>query len=153
MIHEMDVEETIIQLLQGKNYEFIDENDSWISDRNLDEFINKDLLLDCLSKINGTNDSEILTEAVNTITRLENPSLFERNFAFHKYLIDGITIESKNYVVNPLIRLIDFETPENNVFQVCHQVKFNEGRNNRIPDVIIYINGMPLIVMELKNFS
>ena len=39
---------------------------------------------------------------------LENPSLFERNFAFHKYLIDGITIESKNYVVNPLIRLIDF---------------------------------------------
>ena len=77
MIHEMDVEETIIQLLQGKNYEFIDENDSWISDRNLDEFINKDLLLDCLSKINGTNDSEILTEAVNTITRLENPSLFE----------------------------------------------------------------------------
>ena len=153
MIHEMDVEETIIQLLQGKNYEFIDENDSWISDRNLDEFINKDLLLDCLSRINGTNDYEILTEAVNTITRLENPSLFERNFAFHKYLIDGITIESKNYVVNPLIRLIDFETPENNVFQVCHQLKFNEGRNNRIPDVIIYINGMPLVVMELKNFS
>ena len=153
MVYESDIEEAIIQLLQNKNYEFIDENDSWISDRKLDEFINNDLLLDCLSRINGTNDFEILNEAVNTITRLENPSLFERNFAFHKYLIDGITIESKNYVVNPLIRLIDFETPENNVFQVCHQVKFNEGRNNRIPDVIIYINGLPLIVMELKSFS
>ena len=151
--YESDIEEAIIQLLQNKNYEFINENDSWISDRNLDEFINKELLLDCLSRINGTNDFDILNEAVNTITRLENPSLFERNFAFHKYLIDGITIESKNYVVNPLIRLIDFETPENNVFQVCHQVKFNEGRNNRIPDVIIYINGLPLIVMELKSFS
>ena len=153
MIYESDIEEAIIQLLQNKNYEFIDGNDSWISDRKLDEFINKDLLLDCLSRINDTNDFEILNEAVNTITRLENQSLFERNFTFHKYLIDGITIESKNYVVNPLIRLIDFETPENNVFQVCHQVKFNEGRNNRIPDVIIYINGLPLVVMELKNFS
>ncbi|MCI6107223.1 MAG: type I restriction endonuclease subunit R [Candidatus Faecimonas sp.] len=153
MVYESEIEEAIIQLLQNKNYEFIDENDSWISDRKLDEFINKDLLLDCLSRINGTNDFEILNEAVNTIMRLENPSLFERNFAFHKYLIDGITIESKNYVVNPLIRFIDFETPENNVFQVCHQVKFNEGRSNRIPDVIIYINGIPLVVMELKNFS
>ena len=153
MIYESDIEEAIIQLLQNKNYEFIDGNDSWISDRKLDEFINKDLLLDCLSRINDTNDFEILNEAVNTITRLENQSLFERNFTFHKYLIDGITIESKNYVVNPLIRLIDFETPENNVFQVCHQVKFNEERNNRIPDVIIYINGLPLVVMELKNFS
>ena len=153
MVYESDIEEAIIELLKNKNYEFIDVNDNWILNRKLDEFINKDLLLDCLSRINGTNDFEILNEAVNKITRLENPSLFERNFAFHKYLIDGITIESKNYPVNPLIRLIDFESPENNIFQVSHQVKFNEGRNNRIPDVVIYINGLPLIVMELKSFS
>lgn len=153
MVYESDIEEAIIELLKNKNYEFIDVNDNWILNRKLDEFINKDLLLDCLSRINGTNDFEILNEAVNKITRLENPSLFERNFAFHKYLIDGITIESKNYQVNPLIRLIDFESPENNIFQVSHQVKFNEGRNNRIPDVVIYINGLPLIVMELKSFS
>ena len=153
MVYESDIEEAIIELLKNKNYEFIDLNDNWILNRKLDEFINKDLLLDCLSRINVTNDFEILNEAVNKITRLENPSLFERNFAFHKYLIDGITIESKNYPVNPLIRLIDFESPENNIFQVSHQVKFNEGRNNRIPDVVIYINGLPLIVMELKSFS
>ena len=153
MVYESDIEEAIIELLKNKNYEFIDVNDNWILNRKLDEFINKDLLLDCLSRINVTNDFEILNESVNKITRLENPSLFERNFAFHKYLIDGITIESKNYPVNPLIRLIDFESPENNIFQVSHQVKFNEGRNNRIPDVVIYINGLPLIVMELKSFS
>lgn len=52
-----------------------------------------------------------------------------------------------------MIRLIDFKNPENNTFQVCHQVKFNEGRNTRIPDVIIYINGIPLVVMELKTFD
>lgn len=153
MVYESVIEEAIIQLLQNKGYELIDENDNWISNRQLDEFINKDLLLECLERINGIHDLSVLKEAVDTITRLENPSLFERNFAFHKYLIDGITIESKDYEINPLIRLIDFNNPENNTFQVCHQVKFNEGRNTRIPDVIIYVNGIPLIVMELKTFD
>lgn len=153
MVYESVIEEAIIQLLQNKGYELIDENDNWISNRQLDEFINKDLLLECLERINEIHDLSVLKEAVDTITRLENPSLFERNFAFHKYLIDGITIESKDYEINPLIRLIDFKNPENNTFQVCHQVKFNEGRNTRIPDVIIYVNGIPLIVMELKTFD
>lgn len=153
MVYESVIEEAIIQLLQNKGYELIDENDNWISNRQLDEFINKDLLLECLERINGIHDLNVLKEAVDTITRLENPSLFERNFAFHKYLIDGIIIESKDYEINPLIRLIDFKNPENNTFQVCHQVKFNEGRNTRIPDVIIYINGIPLVVMELKTFD
>ena len=153
MVYESVIEEAIIQLLQNKGYELIDENDGWISDRQLDEFINKDLLLECLERINGVHDLNVLKEAIATVTRLENPSLFERNFAFHRYLIDGVTVESKDYAVNPLIRLIDFKNPDNNTFQVCHQVKFNEGRNTRIPDVIVYINGIPLIVMELKSFD
>lgn len=153
MVYESVIEEAIIQLLQEKGYELIDENYSWIANRQLDEFINKELLLECLERINGIADLEILKEAINTINRLENPSLFERNFAFHRYLVDGVTVESKDYAVNPLIKFIDFKNPQNNVFQVCHQVKFNEGRSSRIPDVIIYINGIPLIVMELKSFD
>ena len=153
MVYESVIEEAIIQLLQDKGYELIDENNDWILNRQLDEFVNKDLLLECLERINNIHDVNILNDAINNLTRLENPSLFERNFAFHKFLIDGITVESKDYAINPLIRFIDFKNPGNNTFQVCHQVKFNEGRNTRIPDVIIYINGLPLIVMELKSFD
>lgn len=153
MVYESLIEESIISLLQNKDYELIDENDSWISNRNFDEFINKDLLLDCLKRINNEKNDEILNEAIKTIMRLDNPSLFERNFAFHKYLIDGITIESKDHIVNPLIKFIDFNNPQNNVFQVCHQIKFKENKSIRIPDVIIYINGIPMIVMELKTFD
>lgn len=153
MVYESVIEEAVIQLLQQKGYELIDENNDWILNRQLDEFVNKDLLLECLERINNIHDINVLNDAINTLTRLENPSLFERNFAFHRYLIDGITVESKDYAINPLIRFIDFKNPENNTFQVCHQVKFNEGRNTRIPDVIIYINGLPLIVMELKSFD
>ncbi len=153
MVYESVVEETIISLLQDKEYEFIDENDYWVSNRKLNEFFNRNLLMDCLRRINRIDDDEILNQAINMLTRLDNPSLFERNFIFHKYLIEGVTIESKAHIVNPLVRFIDFENPQNNIFQVSHQIKFNEGKSNRIPDVIIFINGLPLIVMELKSFD
>lgn len=153
MIYESVVEETIISLLQCKDYELIDEHDYWVSNRKLDEFFNRGLLLECLRRINNISDDTILNEAINMITRLENPSLFERNFQFHKYLIDGVTVESKDYEVNPHVRFIDFNNPGNNTFQVSHQIKFNEGRSNRIPDVIVFINGLPLVIMELKSFD
>ena len=153
MVNENVVEESIISLLQAQGYDFADSsNNDWIANRKLDEFINKDLLMKCLQRINHY-PADILQEAVKEIERIDNPSLFERNYRFHQMLIDGITIESKEYAVNPLVRLIDFMNPEKNVFQVTHQVKFNENRDTRIPDVIVFINGIPLIVMELKTFD
>lgn len=153
MVYESVIEEAIISLLQNKEYELIDENDFWVSNRKLDEFFNRNLLLESLKKINHIYDEIILNEAINTLTRLENPSLFERNCLFHKYLIEGVTVESKDYDINPLIRFIDFNNPENNIFQVSHQIKFNEGKSTRIPDIIVFINGLPLVVMELKSFD
>ena len=85
MVYESVIEETIISLLQNKEFELIDEYDNWIQNRKLDEFVNRDLLLDCLKRINEITDENILNDAINAITRLENPSLFERNFLFHKY--------------------------------------------------------------------
>lgn len=153
MVYESVIEEAIISLLQNKEYELIDENDFWVSNRKLDDFFNRNLLLETLKKINHIYDETILNEAINTLTRLENLSLFERNCLFHKYLIEGVTVESKDYDINPLIRFIDFNNPENNIFQVSHQIKFNEGKSTRIPDIIIFINGLPLVVMELKSFD
>ncbi len=156
MINEENIEDVIISLLKEKGYEFISkENNDWLENRELNEFVNRNLLLRCLKKINAekTNSEDILVQAINKITNLENPDLIERNFTFHKYLINGLTIDSKDNKINPLICFIDFKNPENNVFQVCRQVKFKEYNNVRIPDVIIYINGLPLIVMELKSFD
>ena len=151
MFNEATIENSIIELLQDNSFEFVDFDDSWLKERKLDEFVNKEVLLDALMRINKLNDLDILNEAINMITRVDNPSLFERNFLVHKMLVEGVTIESNKYKVNPLIRFIDFNNPDNNTFQVAHQVKFNEGRSTRIPDVIVFINGLPLIVMELKS--
>lgn len=153
MIHEALIENTILSLLQKKGYELIDESYNWISTRKLDEFLNEELLRNSLIKINKLDDENVIQEAINKIKRLDNPSLFERNSIFHDFLVNGITIESKCFKVNPLINFIDFNNFENNIFQVCHQVKFKENQNIRIPDVVIYINGLPLVIMELKSFD
>lgn len=150
---EADVEQKIINLLQTQGYQF-DSNDYWLQNRQLDEFINEDLLNSSLIKINkNISNLEIFKSAIHEIKNLNNPSLFERNKEFTKILINGITIESKQSKVNPLVKFIDFDNPFNNTFQVFHQVPYKETRDKRIPDIVVYINGLPLIVMELKSFK
>ncbi|RMA78622.1 type I restriction enzyme R subunit [Metamycoplasma subdolum] len=155
IFNESKVEDYILELLQEEKYELIDENYSWFQERQLDEFINKELLLNCLKKINikYSNDENVLEQAIKKIMRLESLSLFERNKEFHNLLINGIKIDSKKYTPRPLIKIIDFENINNNVFQVAHQIKFKEFDRKRIPDVVVFINGIPLIVMELKSFA
>lgn len=155
MFYESDVERTIIELLKDCGYSYMDDTNNWVVERKLDDFINEQLLLDQLSKINKGVKNRILEEAIRTIKNIDHPSLFERNKIFHQYLVDGITIEDFESDVNPLIKLVDFKNIENNVFEVGNQIKFKEltNRSTRIPDVIIYINGIPLVVMELKSFE
>lgn len=74
--------------------------------KNPDDFINVELLKNCLLKINSVKERRIIEEAVKTIQRIDNPSLFERNYQFHRMLFEGITIEDKDYAVNPLMGII-----------------------------------------------
>lgn len=152
---ETDVEKTIIELLVDLGYSYITEDNSWLQERTLSTFINEQVLLEQLSKINKGVKVKILEEAINEIKKIDHPSLFERNKIFHNYLVDGITIEDYDSDVNPLIKLVDFEHIENNLFEVGNQIKFHEfsNRSTRIPDVIIFVNGLPLVVMELKSFQ
>lgn len=153
---ENEIENSIISLLKEQGYEFVDgssgSSSDWFINRSLDDFLNENLLKTVLGKINPNVPEEDLDEAIKIIRGIEQPSLFERNDQFHKYLVQGITVEDSKLSVNPLIKLIDFENVSNNVFQVFHQVKYKEAHATRIPDVVIYINGIPLIVMELKSF-
>lgn len=155
MFYESEVERTIIELLQDKGYSYIDETNNWVIERQLSDFINEELLLQQLTIINKGAKNRILEEVIRTIKNIDHPSLFERNKLFHQYLVDGITVEDYESEVNPLIKLVDFNNIENNKFEVGNQIRFKESANKRtcIPDVIIFINGLPLVVMELKSFE
>ena len=149
----MHVEETILSLLEEQGYELLSDNDAWVINRKLSDFINEELLLSQLKKMNKFVSEESLLEAINVIKRIDHPSLFERNKQFHKMLVDGITIEDLNSDINPLIKLIDYDDCNNNVFQVAHQIKCREYHDTRIPDILVFINGLPLVIMELKGFE
>lgn len=151
--NEHELEMTIIELLKEKGYTYIDSDDCWVEDRKLNEFIIEEDLRDSLERINKGVSRSIFDEIVNKVKYLEALSFIDKNKMFHNYLIDGITVEDYNSASNPLIKLIDFNNAENNIFKVANQIKFNEGRETRIPDILIYINGLPLILFELKSIE
>lgn len=150
---ESSLEVAIIEQLTELGYDYAIDTDQWSLSRSLDSFINEELLLDRLTAINPGVKTDILEQAIATLKNIDNPSLFERNHVVHKWLTDGIQIEDYHSDVNPLIRFIDFDNIKNNVFQVANQLKFKESRNLRIPDVILFVNGIPLVIFELKSIE
>lgn len=150
---ESSLEVAIIEQLTELGYDYAIDTDQWSLSRSLDSFINEELLLDRLTAINPGVKTDILEQAIAMLKNIDNPSLFERNHIIHKWLTDGIQVEDYHSDVNPLIRFIDFDNIKNNVFQVANQLKFKESRNLRIPDVILFVNGIPLVIFELKSIE
>nr|WP_218966915.1 type I restriction endonuclease subunit R [Snodgrassella communis] len=87
------------------------------------------------------------------VMQISSPDMMTNNLSFHRLLTEGINIEiSKDGgTQGELVWLVDFNDPTNNEFMVVNQVTIREERHNRRPDLILFINGLPLVVIELKN--
>ena len=114
----------------------------------------KDLLLPALRRINPGLPLEALNEAVHKIKHFETGTLLQKNMAFTDYLQSGVPVK---YVEEgeeraALVWLVDFRNPANNDFTVANQWTIVENSEKR-PDVILFVNGLPLAVMELKSPS
>jgi type I restriction enzyme R subunit len=93
-------------------------------------------------------------EALRKVLLQESPSLVGNNRAFQRMLVDGVEVEYKRAdgsIAGDRVRLVDFENPENNDWLAVNQFTVVEGQHNRRPDVVLFINGLPLAVIELKN--
>jgi len=111
-------------------------------------------LQDALRRLNPAIPSDALDEALRKLSRQQSPSLLASNRAFHKMLIDGVSVEYQRKdgsIAGNYARLVDFENPENNEFLAVNQFTVIEGQQNRRPDIVIFVNGLPLAVIELKN--
>jgi type I restriction enzyme R subunit len=106
-----------------------------------------------LAKINPNIPEEAREEAIRKVMRAEHPSLIENNRRFHRYLVDGVPVEyqKENRNIHDQVWLIDFSDPENNDWLAINQYTVIEERHNRRPDVVVFVNGLPLAVIELKN--
>jgi len=108
-----------------------------------------------LTQINPKIPFDAIETAIRKVVNigLESPSLFENNRRFHKLLSDGIDVEYQvqGRVIYDKVWLIDFDNIENNNWLAVNQFTIIENNRDRRPDVVIFINGLPLAVIELKN--
>jgi len=118
------------------------------------ETILKRRLRDALTKINPKIPAVAIEDAVKRVTRTDSPSLVVNNRAFHKLLTEGVDVQFRNAEgrdVTDKVWLLDFDKPDNNDWLVVNQFTVIENHVNRRPDVVVFVNGLPLSVIELKN--
>ncbi|ELB2783934.1 type I restriction endonuclease subunit R [Vibrio alginolyticus] len=114
-------------------------------------------LVSALETLNPNVPSDTLIEVAKTVATPQTPVLIKNNKLFHQYLIEGVPVEysvmeQEQWVSKHThVRLIDFENRENNEFLVVNQFTITGIKVNRRPDVVAFINGLPLAVIELKN--
>ena len=150
-VNENMLEQAIIAELQAKGYEYEYGPDI---ERDYHEVILEDTFRSSMLKINPGISHAIITEAFKAVRNLGLLRLEDLNASFHKYLIEGVPVpyqrdgESRTFTV----KLVDFDVPEKNNFKVVNQYTVIEYKNKR-PDVLVFINGIPMVLFELKNMA
>lgn len=149
---ESNYENAVLQLLnEGLGYTYVYGPDV---ERDYHSPLYEDVLLPALQRINKGLPQDAINEAIYKLKNFESGSLLQKNMTFTDYLQNGISVK---YFVNgeersTLVYLVDFKNPANNDFNVANQWTFIENSEKR-PDVILFINGLPLVVVELKSPS
>src|SRR5690606_23100673 len=122
--------------------------------RGYDEVLLAQRVRNALARLNPELPADALEEAFRKLTRPEGADLIQRNRAMHRLLVNGVTVEyrtSAGEIRGAQARLIDFDTPENNDWLAVNQFSVIENKHSRRPDVVLFVNGLPLAVLELKN--
>jgi len=163
-ITEHSIEAFAIELLDKLGYEYIyapniapdgDTSTSSVSDKRetYEQVLLVERLQNAVKRINKSIAADAQAEAIKEIQRIASPELLANNEAFHRLLTEGIPISKRvdGDDRGDRVWLIDFKNPYNNDFVVANQFTVVENNNNKRPDVIIFVNGIPLVVIELKN--
>jgi len=112
-------------------------------------------LHEALRRLNPDVPDAVQEEVLHRVAKLHEPSLVQSNRAFHEALIDGlpVIVEQQGVKRGDRVRLIDFEHPQNNRFLVVNQYTVQGTKQPRRPDLVCFINGIPIAVIELKNLA
>jgi type I restriction enzyme R subunit len=111
-------------------------------------------LRDALVRLNPDLPAEALQDAFRKLSRLEGATLEQRNRAVHRALVDGVTVEYRRpdgSIAGAQARVLDFDDPDNNDWLAVNQFTVVENRHTRRADIVLFVNGLPLAIIELKN--
>ena len=118
------------------------------------EVVLAERLRDALAGLNPHLPSDALEDAFGKLTRPEGATLEARNRAFHRMLVEGVTVEYRavaGAILGAQVQVIDFDEPDRNDWLAVNQFTVTENQHNRRPDVVLFVNGLPLGIIELKN--
>ncbi len=124
------------------------------SDPNYRDVVLEGRLRQSLARLNPDLPAEALEDTYRKLTRTDAPTLLERNRAVYRMLVDGAPVQTRNKDGSfswVQARFIDFDKPDNNDWLAVNQFTVAEGQHTRRPDVVLFVNGLPLAVIELKN--
>lgn len=157
-ITENHIEQLAIERLEALGYEYIyapdiapdgatPERDSY------EQVLLLNKLQNAVKRINPDIPADAQAEAIKEIQRIASPELLANNETFHRLLTEGIPVSKRvdGDDRGDRVWLIDFNDPYNNEFVVANQFTIVENGNNKRPDVLLFVNGIPLVVIELKN--
>ena len=152
-IYESDIEHFAIELLQKQGYTYFSPEDQEAERESLSGVVLRNRLKIAIDRFNPGIPEDVRQQALREVLNLPSQNLIENNEAFHQMLTDGVGVEyQKNGdTVGDKVWLIDFETPFNNDLSVCNQFTVIENNATKRPDIVILMNGLPLVAIELKN--
>jgi type I restriction enzyme R subunit len=145
-------EQAVIELFENMGYTHIYAPDM---ERDYSSPLLDAVLMDSLVKLNKGLPLDAINEAIGKLRNFDTGSLLQKNMQFMDYLQNGVPVKyfSKGEERNSIVYLMDYKTIANNSFYVVNQFTYIENGNNRRPDIILFINGLPLVLMELKSPS
>lgn len=157
-ITESSIEQNLIDLLVLQGYEYLYGPDIAPYSNNplrkgFDSVILESIFENALKRLNPEVPESARIEAFAKVNRLNSGDMMANNEAFHTMMTDGVSVEyfKDGQTKGLSLQLIDFKNPENNTFAVVNQLVIKENNNEKRLDVVLYINGLPLVVVELKN--
>ena len=158
LIDEDQVEQIAIDWFKGLGYDYLNgydiapDGDNSQRD-NYQEVLLPERLQTALVKLNPSLPLSAIDEAIDKVRKHQHSSLIQNNRAFHQVLLEGVAVEIKtdDGAKGERVKLIDFHNKDNNDFLIVNQFTVKGTKGNRRPDVIVFINGLPISVIELKN--
>ena len=155
---EFKIEEFTIGLLQSEGYRYLYGPDIAPDGPDAQRTSFEDVVLinslrESVYKINHTLPKDVCDEAINQVLRIASPDLLANNETFHRMMTEGISVSvhKDGAERGELVWLVDFENPYNNDFVAINQFTVIENGHNKRPDIVLFVNGLPLVVIELKN--
>jgi len=157
--NEDDLEQVALEWLESLGYDYKKGNEINMAGLASERKSDKDVVLHerlekALRKINSDIHPRFIEKAIHELTLEKSPNLLENNLTFHENLINGIEIEDyddEGQSVVEIVKIVDFEHPQNNDFLAVNQLTIVNGDYTKRPDIVLFINGLPIVVIELKN--